>query len=65
MKCCMNKGKKSKKSIFSRVNAWLHLWLGIFAGILLVFVALTGTLVVYCDEIIDWSAGKTDVSINR
>ncbi|HEX7756453.1 MAG TPA: PepSY-associated TM helix domain-containing protein [Niabella sp.] len=54
----MNKGKKSKKSIFSRVNAWLHLWLGIFAGILLVFVALTGTLVVYCDEIIDWSAGK-------
>lgn len=53
----MNKGK-SKKSIFSRVNAWLHLWTGIFAGIILVFVALTGTIVVYGDEIIDWSAGK-------
>jgi len=53
----MNKAK-SKKSIFSRVNAWLHLWTGIFAGIILVFVALTGTIVVYGDEIIEWSAGK-------
>ncbi|SDC80650.1 PepSY-associated TM helix domain-containing protein [Niabella drilacis] len=54
----MNKGKKSKKTVFSRVNAWLHLWLGIFSGIILIFVALTGTLIVYGDEIIEWSAGK-------
>ncbi|PZP49020.1 MAG: PepSY domain-containing protein [Pseudopedobacter saltans] len=54
----MNKSK-SKKSLFSRINAWLHLWLGIFAGIILVFVALTGTVVVYGDEIIEWSAGKS------
>ena len=54
----MNKKKKTKKSLFSRINAWLHLWLGIFSGLILVFVALTGTLVVYGDEIIDWSAGK-------
>lgn len=54
----MNKGKKAKKSVFSRINAWLHLWLGIFSGVILVFVALTGTLVVYGDEIIDWSAGS-------
>lgn len=53
----MNKGK-SKRSLFSRINAWLHLWTGIFAGIILVFVAFTGTVVVYGDEIIDWSAGK-------
>ncbi|SEA02055.1 Uncharacterized iron-regulated membrane protein [Arachidicoccus rhizosphaerae] len=52
------KSKKSKKSVFSRVNAWLHLWLGIFSGVILVFVALTGTMVVYGDEIIDWSAGS-------
>ncbi len=52
----MSKGKK--KSLFSRINAWLHLWLGIFAGIIIVFVALTGTIVVYGDEIIEWSAGK-------
>lgn len=52
------KGKKSKKSLFSRINAWLHLWLGIFSGVILVFVALTGTLVVYGDELIDWSAGS-------
>lgn len=54
----MNKGKTSKKSVFSRINAWLHLWLGIFSGIILIFVALTGTLIVYGDEIIEWSAGK-------
>lgn len=53
----MNK-RKSKKSLFARVNAWLHLWTGIFTGIILVFVALTGTIVVYGDEIIDWSAGN-------
>jgi len=53
----MNKSK-SKKSAFSRINAWLHLWLGIFAGAILVFVALTGTIVVYGDEIINMSAGK-------
>lgn len=52
----MNKGKK--KSLFSRINAWLHLWTGIFAGIILVFVALTGTIIVYGDEIIEWSAGR-------
>ncbi len=49
---------KSKKSLFSRINAWLRLWLGIISGIILVFVALTGTLIVYCDEIMDLSAGK-------
>ncbi|MFT4092951.1 MAG: PepSY-associated TM helix domain-containing protein [Niabella sp.] len=54
----MNKGKKSTKSLFSRINAWVHLWFGIFAGIILIFVALTGTLVVYGDEVIAWSAGK-------
>lgn len=54
----MKKGKKANKSLFSRINAWLHLWLGIFSGVILVFVALTGTLVVYGDEIIDWSAGE-------
>ena len=54
----MNKNK-SKKSLFSRINAWLHLWLGIISGLFLVFVALTGTAIVYGDEIIDWSAGKS------
>lgn len=49
---------KKKKSVFGRINAWLHLWLGIFAGIILVFVALTGTVIVFCDEIIDLSGGN-------
>ncbi|RAV27455.1 PepSY-associated TM helix domain-containing protein [Sinomicrobium soli] len=51
------KGKK-KKSLFNRVVAWLHLWPSIVSGIVLVFVCLTGTVIVYCDEIMDLTAGK-------
>lgn len=53
----MKEKKKQNKSLFGRINAWLHLWLGIFAGVILVFVALTGTLIVYCDEILNMTAG--------
>ncbi|WP_394675353.1 PepSY-associated TM helix domain-containing protein [uncultured Chryseobacterium sp.] len=50
--------KKKKKSLFSRVVAWLHLWPSIVAGVILVVVALSGTIIVYCDEIMDWTAGE-------
>ncbi|ANI89911.1 hypothetical protein A9P82_11810 [Arachidicoccus ginsenosidimutans] len=50
--------KQKKKSFLNRLNAWLHLWTGIVTGIILVAVCLSGTLVVYGDEVIDWSAGK-------
>lgn len=50
--------KKKGKSVFSKVIAWLHLWPSIVAGLIVVFVAFTGTLVVYGDEIIEWSAGE-------
>lgn len=46
------------KSVFSKIIAWLHLWPSIVSGIILVFVSFTGTLIVYCDEIIDLSAGE-------
>ncbi|MFD2554507.1 PepSY-associated TM helix domain-containing protein [Sphingobacterium tabacisoli] len=49
--------KKSGKSLFSKINAWLHLWPSIVSGLVVVFVCLTGTLIVYCDEILEWSAG--------
>ena len=44
---------KSGKSKTGRLIAWLHLWPGLVSAILLVFVCLTGTIIVYCDEIID------------
>lgn len=56
-----NKAKVSRKkgkSLFSRIVAWLHLWPSIVAGIILVVVSLSGTIIVYCDEIMDWSAGE-------
>lgn len=50
--------KKKGKSKFAKICAWLHLWPSIVAGIVVVFVSLSGTLVVYGDEIIEWSAGE-------
>ncbi len=38
--------------------SWLHLWLGLIAGLVILFVSLTGTIIVYSDEIMDLSAGK-------
>ena len=50
--------KKTKnKSLFNRINAWLHLWPSIVAGVVVVFVCITGTIIVYGDEIMDWTAG--------
>ncbi|MCW3466451.1 PepSY-associated TM helix domain-containing protein [Chitinophaga nivalis] len=51
--------RKKEKSLLSRINAWLHLWLGISSGLIVVFVAFTGTVIVYCDELLDLSAGKS------
>ncbi|QIY82956.1 PepSY domain-containing protein [Chryseobacterium sp. NEB161] len=53
-----NPKKRKGKSLFSRFVAWVHLWPSIVSGIILVFVCLTGTIIVYCDEIMDFSAGE-------
>ncbi|PUB34412.1 putative iron-regulated membrane protein [Elizabethkingia sp. YR214] len=49
--------KKKGKSLFGRIVAWVHLWPSIVSGIILVVVCLSGTIIVYCDEIMDWTAG--------
>ena len=46
--------KKSKKSLFKRVMAWLHLWLGLASGIIVVIVSLTGCIYVFENEIKDF-----------
>src|SRR5690242_18426727 len=40
-------GRKKKKSVFRRVNAWLHLWLGLASGIIVLIVSLTGAVYVF------------------
>lgn len=49
-----NTKKKSKKSLFKRVMAWLHLWLGLASGIIVVIVSLTGCIYVFESEIKDF-----------
>jgi len=52
------KTKKSKKSVFRRISDWLHLWLGIGAGVMVVFIALTGCIYVFQAEITNLIYGK-------
>lgn len=42
---------KSKKSLFRRVNAWLHLWLGLASGLVVFVVCLTAALWVFRYEV--------------
>jgi len=50
-----NNKKKSKKSLFKRIMAWLHLWLGLASGIIVVIVSLTGCIYVFENEIRDFT----------
>lgn len=40
-----------EKKAFKKTMGWLHLWLGLAAGIVLVIVALTGSLLTFEDEL--------------
>jgi|GEM_PF-23640 len=37
--------------MFSKINAWLHLWLGLASGIIVVFLSITGCILVFEQEI--------------
>ncbi|MBF4463617.1 PepSY domain-containing protein [Flavobacterium sp. LC2016-12] len=45
--------KTKQKSKWSKLNHWLHLWLGLSSGIIVFIVSLTGVLFIFCDDIID------------
>jgi uncharacterized iron-regulated membrane protein len=38
-------------AVLKKINAWLHLWLGLFSGIVVVIVGLTGCILVFETEI--------------
>ncbi|SDG75470.1 Uncharacterized iron-regulated membrane protein [Pedobacter terrae] len=47
-----NQGKKKQKDpLFKRINNWLHLWLGLISGIIVLIVCLTGCIWVFNEEI--------------
>jgi uncharacterized iron-regulated membrane protein len=43
--------KKPKDSLFTRINKWLHLWLGLASGIIVLIVCITGCIWVFNEEI--------------
>jgi uncharacterized iron-regulated membrane protein len=46
-----SKTKSKSKSRFSKINAWLHLWLGLASGIVVVIMGVTGCILVFEHEI--------------
>lgn len=45
--------KKRGKSLFRRINDWLHLWLGLISGIVVVIISLTGCIYAFQREFSD------------
>jgi uncharacterized iron-regulated membrane protein len=43
--------KKNSKSLFRRIIGWLHLWLGLISGIVVLIVSVTGCLYAFQEEI--------------
>lgn len=50
--------KKNVQISSRRLVSILHLWPGMISAVIVLFVCLTGTLIVYSDEIMELSAGK-------
>ncbi|WP_081164664.1 PepSY-associated TM helix domain-containing protein [Niastella populi] len=46
-----NARKKSGKSLFRRINDWLHLWLGLASGLIVFILGITGCIYCFQKEI--------------
>lgn len=46
--------KRKKRSLFYRISAWLHLWLGLITGLVVIFVSITGAILVFEQELRVW-----------
>ncbi len=57
-----DKTKKTKDSTFRRVNNWLHLWLGLISGIIVLIVCITGCIWVFNEEITALMEPETKVA---
>ena len=57
-------GKKpGSRSLFYRISAWLHLWLGIASGIVVVIVCVTGCIYVFNEEITGWTEPESNIAV--
>jgi len=56
------KKKKNSRSLFYRVAAWLHLWLGLVTGIIMIIVCLTGCIWIFQDEITGLMEPETKIT---
>ncbi len=57
------KKKKISRSLFYRVSAWLHLWIGLISGIIMIIVCLTACIWVFQDEITSFTKPYTKVDV--
>jgi len=48
---------QKKQSKLLRIISWLHLWPSLVSGIIVIVVCLSGTIIVYSDEIVEGMAG--------
>ncbi|MEI3797287.1 MULTISPECIES: PepSY-associated TM helix domain-containing protein [unclassified Chitinophaga] len=55
--------KANSRSLFYRISAWLHLWLGIASGIIVVIVCITGCIYVFNEEITGWMEPEANVPV--
>lgn len=46
-----NPAKKKEKSLFRRINSWLHLWMGLSSGLIVFIVSITGCIYVFEKDI--------------
>jgi len=54
--------KKPKDSVFNRINKWLHLWLGLGSGVIVLIVCLTGCIWVFNEEITGLLEPETNIA---
>ncbi|NSL90841.1 PepSY domain-containing protein [Chitinophaga sp. Mgbs1] len=59
------KKRPDSRSRFYRISAWLHLWLGLVAGIIFVIVCLTGCIWVFNEEITTMLEPETRVAVQH
>ena len=56
------KAKPGSRSLFYRISAWLHLWLGLVSGIVVIIVCLTGCIWVFNEEITSFLEPETNIA---
>ncbi|NIG53679.1 PepSY domain-containing protein [Chitinophaga sp. Cy-1792] len=58
-------GKKNSRSLFYRISAWLHLWLGLISGIIVMIICITGCIWVFNEEITSYMEPESNISLQE